>query len=514
MAVLLPEPESPVTTTTRKRGFIDILRSRSLLASRRVAIDLPRELESAVPAAAAEEMVARRGLDEHRHAAPRPHRDAHERQLHLEQRVAFLDQAQAIGGVGPLDQLDHEVELALVERGERAEQGLDVDDAEAADLQVVREPLGRAPAEDRRRDAPHDDDVVRHQPVAARHELEGGLALADAALAEDERAEAVDLDEVGVELGFGGELLLEPRGSGADEVAGAERGGEHRHVGRLRGLYERGRRRRPVGDHEAGHAGGGHRGDRRASSPGAERAEIGHLGVAEHLDAVGMELRQEAGQGEAGLLEAGKRDRALEAAAARGELEPEARGARLEQLAHRDAQYRSSSSRIVSKRSCAPPASMSRARNRSSLRRREMRASAFRCAPAESSGATRRKKRCVGFPSSDWKSTPRRLRPKAASTRFNPGSLPCGIATPSPRAVLFSRSRSSSAWIRRSLSISRYSFASTPASSAITSALLRPASAATTEVSWRMSVIFMARSGHSRRLFSDRGPRASGWTRW
>src|SRR5205823_13399457 len=179
-------------------------------------------------------------------------------------------------------------------------------------------------------------------------------------------------------------------------------------------------------------------------------------------DAGEMETRQDAGQAETGLLEAGKRDRAREAAAGRGELEPEARGARLEQLAHRDAQYRSSSSRIVSKRSCAPPASMSRARNRSSLRRREMRASAFRCAPAESPGSTRRKKRCDGFPSSDWKSTARRLRPKAASTRFNPGSLPRGLATPPPRAVLLSRSRSSSPWIRRSLSISRYSFASPP----------------------------------------------------
>jgi hypothetical protein len=84
---------------------------------------------------------------------------------------------------------------------------------------------------------------------------------------------------------------------------------------------------------------------------------------------------------------------------------------------------------------------MSRPRNAESFRRREMRASAFRCAPAESSGATRRKKRCVGFPSSDWKSTPPRLRPKAATTRFRPGSFPCGMATPSPSAVLFSRSR-------------------------------------------------------------------------
>ena len=54
----------------------------------------------------------------------------------------------------------------------------------------------------------------------------------------------------------------------------------------------------------------------------------------------------------------------------------------------------------------ASGASRSRARNAGSFSRREMRANAFRCAPAESSGATSTKKRCVGLPSSDWKSTP------------------------------------------------------------------------------------------------------------
>src|SRR5205823_14151017 len=139
----------------------------------------------------AEEMVPRRGLDEQRHAAAGTYRDAHHRQRQLEQRVALLDQAEAVDGVGPLDQLDHEVELPLVECGERAEERLDVDDAEAADLHVMRQPLGGTAAEHRGRDAPHDDDVVGDEPVAVGHEVEGGLALADPALPEDERAETV-----------------------------------------------------------------------------------------------------------------------------------------------------------------------------------------------------------------------------------------------------------------------------------------------------------------------------------
>src|SRR5881397_3018157 len=135
---------------------------------------------------------------------------------------------------------------------------------------------------------------------------------------------------------------------------------------------------------------------------------------------------------------------------------------------------------------------MSRWRKDSSFKSREMRASAFKCAPAESSGATSRKKRCVGLPSSELKSTPPGLRPKAAITRRRPGSLPCGMATPSPSAVLFSFSRSSSAWTSfwRSTS-SRYRRATAPASSSMTSPFERPASAGTTRSSLRMSVIFM-----------------------
>ena len=51
-----------------------------------------------------------------------------------------------------------------------------------------------------------------------------------------------------------------------------------------------------------------------------------------------MELRQEAGEREAGLLEARERDRALEPAAARNESETQPLRTRLEQLANCDRQ--------------------------------------------------------------------------------------------------------------------------------------------------------------------------------
>src|SRR5205814_1108033 len=132
MAVLLPEPESPVTTTRRRPSVILIWgpvqcsgaarparfrcpqtpsacssalalgfhlrwwfsslrrRSRSLglsgapaLAAGDLGVDALGEVERAVPAVRAEEVVAGRGLDQHRHAAARPDGDAHQGQLHL-----------------------------------------------------------------------------------------------------------------------------------------------------------------------------------------------------------------------------------------------------------------------------------------------------------------------------------------------------------------------------------------------------------------------------------------------
>src|SRR5438046_8927321 len=73
-------------------------RSRSLglsgapaLAAGDLGVDALGEVERAVPAVRAEEVVAGRGLDQHRHAAARPDGDAHPGQLHLEQGIAPRD---------------------------------------------------------------------------------------------------------------------------------------------------------------------------------------------------------------------------------------------------------------------------------------------------------------------------------------------------------------------------------------------------------------------------------------
>jgi hypothetical protein len=202
------------------------------------------------------------------------------------------------------------------------------------------------PAEHGGGDAPHEHDVVGDQTVTGRHQVERHLALPDPALPEDEDAEAVHLDEVAVELRLGRQPLLEPRAGGADELARGQPRGEDRHAGLLGGVRQDRGRRRAVGDHEAG---GRLRDaeDRRARVLRRERREIGHLTVAEDLDAVGLQLRQVAREREPRLLQPRQRDRTVEPTRSRHEPQLQARACRVEQLADRDGQYLASSSRMM-----------------------------------------------------------------------------------------------------------------------------------------------------------------------
>ena len=74
-----------------------------------------------------------------------------------------------------------------------------------AQLHVMARQLGTGADQDRLGAPPHLDGVVGHQPVAADDEIERALALADAALAGDEHAEAEDVQQHRVQDGPLGE---------------------------------------------------------------------------------------------------------------------------------------------------------------------------------------------------------------------------------------------------------------------------------------------------------------------
>src|SRR5581483_1469671 len=141
----------------------------------------------------------------------------------------------------------------------------------------------------------------------------------------------------------------------------------------------------------------------------------------------------------------------------------------------------------------APSAARIAWRNCGCLKRREIRASALRCRPAELSGAKSTKKRYVGLASIAEKSTPERLRPNAASRPGRPGSLPCGMATPSPIPVEPSFSRSSSVSVSFCAESDGYALASAAQSSERTAALSAAARSGMTRSSRRNSAMRIAR---------------------
>jgi hypothetical protein len=98
-------------------------------------------------------------------------------------------------------QVHDQLELHLAPAGGFAEDGADVEHAEAAHFEEVLEQLRAArPSRTCRGDAGELDDVVGDQAVAARDEFQGEFALADAGIAGDEHAHAQHVHQHAVQL--------------------------------------------------------------------------------------------------------------------------------------------------------------------------------------------------------------------------------------------------------------------------------------------------------------------------
>src|SRR5439155_7533025 len=143
---------------------------------------------------------------------------------------------------------------ALLGRREEAKERRDVGDAEAANLDVVVEEAGAHADELGDPLATNHDDVVGDEAMTATHEIQRRLALANAALPEDERTEVKDLEERAMELRLRRQAPLEPQRDAADQDRAAEPRPEQRHAGAIRLLAQVVRRLRVVGDDHARHA--------------------------------------------------------------------------------------------------------------------------------------------------------------------------------------------------------------------------------------------------------------------
>src|SRR5712671_8009757 len=214
IAVDFPPPDIPVSNTMRSgganslhlvadaarhSGLRDLAREPLLEVLGRM---VPLQLEQVVPGG---------DLDDGGQVAAGAHRHDEQRHLGVQHAVLLLLDTEPVvlDPVVPLDQLHHHLDLLAVPHRRHAEQVLDVDDADPADLHVVLDDLRAASVDRAALPLLEIDDVVGDQAMAAGDEIERQRALADAALPEDEDADADDVDEDAVHRARGIERLLQ-----------------------------------------------------------------------------------------------------------------------------------------------------------------------------------------------------------------------------------------------------------------------------------------------------------------
>ena len=121
-------------------------------------------------------------------------------------QLVDTDPAAAVATLTELTANDNEVVNTIQSRWTEIKQALDAangdpeeigdeDDAQAPDLHVVADPLRTASAQPPLARRMQLDHVVRHQAMAARHELESALALPDAAAPQQQNADPVYVDK-------------------------------------------------------------------------------------------------------------------------------------------------------------------------------------------------------------------------------------------------------------------------------------------------------------------------------
>jgi hypothetical protein len=119
----------------------------------------------------------------------------------------------------PVAQSNDQLHLDTVAHGGYAKKLANVENPKPANLDVMAQKVRRLTEDHARRAPITANDIVRDQSVAANQELEGALALADAALSEEEYADPVHVHEHSMKLGLRGKSVVEHRMKGVDGAA-------------------------------------------------------------------------------------------------------------------------------------------------------------------------------------------------------------------------------------------------------------------------------------------------------
>src|SRR5881628_3296062 len=300
-----------------------------------------------VDAAVAQQMVHRHDLADHGQVLPWVERDRHERQSDVEQlrRLAVEPGAVVLARRVPVLELHHHFDPLLLAHGTDAEQRADVDQADTADFHVMARQL--VPATDQHvvplsRDV---HQVVRNEAMAALHEIEHALALADTGAAQKQEAHPEYVGEGGVHRGAGRERVVQKRLEPSVELGRLELGADHRHALGPRQLDQLGGRLLAFGNDDTRQVEPEEGLERPAPLGRPQRVEISDLGFAQDVDALRGEPLGIARQHEAGARRLGRRNLPVEPDVSREGLELERIALTLEQVAHPEAAHRGSRSR-------------------------------------------------------------------------------------------------------------------------------------------------------------------------
>ncbi len=146
-------------------------------------------------------VVARRDIDKGRGRRDHPSGQRHPRYRHAENRLVFAAKPEPLVAIRALAGLEptYEIDPRFVSDGSRAKQLGDVEDAQAADCDMVADEFGRV-TDDVITFATDTHEIVCDETLPPRHEFERRFALAGPTRAEDEDAHAVNLDEITVNL--------------------------------------------------------------------------------------------------------------------------------------------------------------------------------------------------------------------------------------------------------------------------------------------------------------------------
>ena len=177
-------------------------------------------------------VVHRRDLDDDREISAGLDRDRHHRHADAEDLGVFAVDAHAVVDLRRIPDLEVDAHVDLFGEldGAHAEDAAGIDDADAAQLDEVADVLRRLADERFARDAADLHGVVRNQPVAALDQLDRRLALADAAVADQQDALAVDLDEHAVARDARRKLNVQIRDEGSHDVGCGFRRAQQRHA--------------------------------------------------------------------------------------------------------------------------------------------------------------------------------------------------------------------------------------------------------------------------------------------